>query len=164
MRYDPTAAKEQTKFQPGTYPFEVQAATEATSKNGNPMMKLVILANVGGFPLSVHDYLVATPGGLWKTKLFAKEVGIDFEAGEIAPENCVGRSGVVVLDYDKKELVEVANGTRERAYLRVVRYGVHDDGKPSAGQSAKSKPSAPPPVKPATPTTDAIGADSDIPF
>ena len=163
MRYDPNTAKEQTKIQPGTYPFEVQAATEATSKNGNPMMKLVILANVGGFPLSVHDYLVATPGGLWKTKLFAKEVGIDFDAGEITPENCVGRSGVVVLDYDKKDLVEVANGARERAYLRVVRYGVHDDGKPAAGQPAKSKPAAPP-AKPATPITDAIGPDSDIPF
>ena len=161
MRYDPTAAKEQTKFQPGTYKFEVQAATETTSKNGNSMIKLVILASVNGYPLSVHDYLVATPGGLWKTKLFAKEVGIDFDAGEITPDNCTGRSGIVVLDYDKKDLVEVANGVRERAYLKVVRYGVHDDGKPAASQK---KPLTPPQAKPATPITDAIGADSDIPF
>jgi len=129
MRYDPTAAQDTSKQgKPGTYYFSVTDAKDATSKTGNEMIKLTLAVSAGeGDPIRVYDYLVNTAGGLWKVKLFAKEVGLDFDSGNLTAEECVGKSGKAVFDYDKKDVAAVAAGTRQKAYLKVVRYGIHED-------------------------------------
>jgi hypothetical protein len=142
LRYDPKQAT-QPGGNPGTYNFEVATATEERSKGGNEMMKLILKVDVGGNALSVYDYLVNTPGGLWKAKMFCKEVGLDFDSGCLNVENCIGKGGVVVLDYDKKDLEKVNAGEQGKAYLKVMRYGIHKD-KPAAGTppAAQAAPSA----------------------
>lgn len=126
MRYDPSQAKESNgQRPPGTYNFVVQDCIEGTSQtSGNEMMtlKLTVLPDVGE-PFQVFDYLVNSPGGLWKAKMFCAEVGLNFDSGELTAESCLRKSGLAVFDYDKKDLAKVKSGQLKRAYLKVVRYG-----------------------------------------
>ena len=162
MRYDPHSATESSgSAAPGTYYFTVANAEEqisATSKN--EMLKLTLSVDPGnGVSISIYDYLVNTPGGLWKAKMFCAEVGLDFDTGELTVESCLGRSGKAVFAFDKSDLAKVKAGTLKRAYLKVERYGVHGE-KPTAGAGV------PPPAQHATPenSNDPPPTGEEIPF
>lgn len=163
MRYDPSSATQNSgDIAPGTYRFEVAAAVEGKSKAGNDVIKLVLSVTIPNIaaPISIYDYLVPTPGGLWKVKQFAAETGLDFDAGEITETACNGRTGLAVFGFDKKEQAEVAAGTRERAYLKVVRYGVAKDKlSPPAKYAAEPGPS-----EAEASGGDGLPADDSIPF
>lgn len=160
MRYDPKAAQ-QPGGTPGTYYFTVATATEGPSKQGNDMITLTLAVDGQGQSIQVFDYIVNTPGGLWKAKMFCAEVGLDFDSGDLSAQSCIGKSGRVVLDYQKSDLAKVESGELERAYLKVMRYGVH--GEKKANTQSRSQPSAPAPT-PQPQAAAGAAAGSDIPF
>lgn len=161
MRYDPKSAA-QPGGNPGTYYFSVASVEEKVSGNGNEMLKVVLAVDANGVPMTVHDYLVNTPGGLWKAKMFCAEVSIDFDAGELSPETMVGKSGQCVLDYDKRDLEKVNTGEIEKAYLKVRRYGVHkEEGKSAPKPGVRRLEDGPPPSEN---EAAGIAPESDIPF
>lgn len=167
MRYDPTVPTGNSgDVQPGTYEFKVADAVETVSANGNPQIKVTLIVYTPQRELNIFDYLVSTPGGLWKVKMFCAETGLDFDAGEIDAAQCVGLGGKAVLDFDKRDIQDVKDGTRQRAYLKVRRYGLHEDkpqtrnGVPQARVAAPVRSDGPPPPTdadvPAEPTEDTI--------
>ena len=129
MRFNPADAKESGgSFKPGLYRFKVINAEEAVSQSGgNEMIKLTLNVNIDGQDVNVFDHLVNTARGLWKPKMFCAEVGLDFSIGELTARMCMNKSGRVQLDYDPKDIAKVNTGTLGRAYLKVVRYGVHEE-------------------------------------
>ena len=155
MRYDPKQATA-PGGKPGTYYYTVVNAEEKRSKQGNDMMELTLAVDTPMGGMTIKDYLVATPGGLWKAKAFCGAVGLDFEAGELTPQQCLHKSGQATLDFDKRDLEKVNRGEAERAYLKVQRY-VKDD------------PTKPQPAPAAAPATGGVRVnappvDDDIPF
>ena len=160
MRFNPADAKDSGgSFKPGTYRFSVVNAEERTAReSGNEMIALTLSVNIDGQAVNVFDHLVNTPNGLWKPKTFCKEVGIDFDAGELTARMCMDKAGRVELNYDPKDLAKVKAGTLGRAYLKVVRYGVHEDApgeKLNPGDTGERLPQ-----EPGMPIDD----DDSIPF
>lgn len=147
MRYDPKQATE-PGGNPGTYYFTIANAEEKVSGQGNEMMKLAITVHLDSSrSMTVYDYIVATPGGLWKAKMLCKEIGLDFDAGNLTVESVIGKSGQVVVDYDKGDLAKVNTGDLAKAYLKVMRYGIHKTAQAptnaSPGQRRAEDPSPP---------------------
>lgn len=92
---------------PGEYDFEIMRAEEATSKNGNEMIKLKLRVFVESGEIHVYDYLVA---GVMEYKLanFCDAIGRseDYDAGEIKADNlegCGGKLKLVIEDAVKDE-------------------------------------------------------------
>lgn len=138
MRYNPDDAEDALDMEPGLYNFIVIKAEETQSRNRNEQIVLVL--DVNG--TTVYDYLVNTPKGLWKVKMFCKEVGLPFEVGQLQAADCMGKTGRAELHYTEKDLNDVAQGNRQRAYLKVKRYGVHGEP-PSSGQARSTRDELP---------------------
>jgi hypothetical protein len=90
-------------LQPGEYDFEVLAAEHAVSKKtGNPMIKLKLgVWRPNGSQQFVWDYLIASMEA--KLRHFCDTTGLlpKYQAGTLAPEDCVGRSGKVKIAISK---------------------------------------------------------------
>lgn len=89
----------------GIYDFEVERAFDKVSATGNDMIELVLkVYNKEGHSRLVYDYLVASEATAYKLRHFANTTGMlkQYEAGELAAEDCIGKSGQCQL-YVKKD-------------------------------------------------------------
>lgn len=165
MRYDPNQAKQPSVGPaPGTYYFRVTKAEESVSDARNDMLRLSLAVHISDErQVNVFDYLVNTPGGLWKAKMFCAEVGIDFDLGELNEDTCLNKSGWAVFDYDKKDLAKVKSGQLKRAYLKVVRYGDKAAADAARAEHAKEEAQLDQPAQP-HPSDAPPADDNEIPF
>lgn len=148
MRYNPRTTDDDQPtdskaIAPGVYSFEIVEAVESISQAGNEMIKLTLIIQTDSITkkVRVYDWLVNTPGGLWKVKMFCREVGLDFEAGELTPVACMHKTGTAEFHHTKQDLEAVHQRKLKHAYLKVKRYGVHED------QSADNAVPEPEPVE-----------------
>ena len=72
----------------GTYHATVLKGEAKASKAGNPMLSLLLKVwpPDGGEGRLVNDYLLDTDSAAWKLQQFCKSAGLDYDAGEIDPE------------------------------------------------------------------------------
>ncbi len=80
----------------GEYPFEINSATEQTSKSGNEMVKLwVHIVDTEGKGHGIWDYLVAIDSMAYKLRHFAEATGMlpEYEQGEMTADSMVGCTG-----------------------------------------------------------------------
>lgn len=118
MKYDPHDATDAafTPLPDGDYTFTVTGAEETVSKAGNEMIALRLAFDVDREkPLTVYDNLVATPAALWTTKQFCASTGLDFNAGCLSADDCVGHSGVAHLALG-------ATNSKGKRYMEVAYY------------------------------------------
>lgn len=104
-RYDKNQATEPNPlFQRGTYDAVVKRAVEKVSAAGNDMIEVILTCYApDGTETDVFDYLVFSPGMLYKVRHFCESAGIDFDKGELAAEECVEQNVRVQLKIEKQE-------------------------------------------------------------
>jgi len=93
-------------LKPGIYDFEVMRAEEATSRAGNPMIKIKLRIFHDGGELHVYDYLVSTNEA--KLASFCDSIGKaeEYDAGAIntdSLEKCSGRAKIGIEDERPKD-------------------------------------------------------------
>lgn len=135
-------------FKPGEYDFEVKTAVDDTSKAGNEMISLEIkVYNDLGEVRTVKDWLVSSPGMMYKIKHFTDSVGLhnEYEAGTFDAYDCLNRTGKVKLKVEKGVGTYPDKNT-------VADYMPATDGKPKTKQSAPAKQMA------------VMDLDDEIPF
>lgn len=92
--YDPAAEVMHDLVPEGDYEFTVSNAFERLSHNGNEMIELELSVEVGrDQPIRVYDRLVGTPAAQWKIHQFCECVGLEYNQGEVLPDDVAGRSG-----------------------------------------------------------------------
>lgn len=89
---------------PGTYDFEVIDAQDATSKNGNEMIKLQVrIALPDGRFKIVFDYLLEALA--YKLGHFCEATGLEkkYQSGEFEAYDCIGKKGrlKIAIQVDK---------------------------------------------------------------
>lgn len=133
----------------GEYDFTVIHAEDATSRNGNSMIK-VKLGIYRGHAIGNHVYDYLLEKMEYKLRHFCATTGLmgKYEAGTLCAEDCKGRSGRVKLAIDYNDDYPPKNVAKD--------YVV---GKAS---SAPSAPAATAKAKPAA--TPAPDTDDDVPF
>lgn len=97
MQFKPKTQKEldlERLLPDGEYDFEVAYAEDKTSSTGNPMIavKLSVFAADGG-TRSVRDWLMEKMAFKLRHFAYATGMGAEYESGELAAANIVGRSG-----------------------------------------------------------------------
>jgi len=104
-RYKPDEATEPNPlFQKGVYSAVVKRATEEVSKSGNDMIKLILTCyGADNTETDVFDYLVFTPGMLYKVRHFCESAGINFDKGDLTAEECQDQNIQVELKIEKGE-------------------------------------------------------------
>jgi len=96
MEFNPQDAGDRAAFTllpEGIYDIEIVEAEEQTSKKGNQMIVLTVEArHPDGYPSRVWDYLVSTPGAVFKIKNFCDAAGLtgQFESGRLTTQDCQG--------------------------------------------------------------------------
>lgn len=143
----------------GQYPASLEACTEETSKQGNPMLKLVfkVYPSNGG-ERTIYDYIV-NPSTIFKLKGLAKALGrgVDFDNGSFYPGDYIGSNLDLYLTVQEDDVYGDKN--------QIGKYH------PSS-LAAKPKPAA---SNPPAPTARQVGtarpakvepavAEEDIPF
>lgn len=105
MKFNPMSEEEIARsgmFEPGIYPFEIIAASDELSKQGNEMikLKLAVYGNDGN-QLHVYDYLLEKLQ--FKLRHFAEATGLlaDYERGALEAFSCEGKQGYLKLGVDK---------------------------------------------------------------
>lgn len=105
MRFEPKSETEVAAGQllpPGTYDFEISAATEEVSKAGNDMIKLKLhVYTQDGGRTTIFDYLMEKIAYKLRHAAFACNLGDKYEAGMLEADDFVGRSGRVKLNIQK---------------------------------------------------------------
>lgn len=83
----------------GTYNFQVIAADEKISKAGAPMLRLnlQILNDHLEPTIKVYDYLLDSMPHKLKHAAYGMGLGNHYEAGNLDPEDFIGKTGQVVL-------------------------------------------------------------------
>lgn len=151
--------KEASLLPDGAYPFEVTAASEKTSQNGNAKIELTL--EVGPDRVKVFDNLTFTAASSWRIDAFRLATG-DIIKGNIEvsieAEDCIGRKGQCAI------ITETYNG---RTRNRVDSYLLPNV--PPAAQSAAKTPKATPPAPKFSepnpnPTVNEFGEPDDIPY
>jgi hypothetical protein len=105
MRFSPKSEKEIAEdglFQPGTYDFEIISAEDATSKNGNDMIKLGLkVFDQEGYHRLVTDYLLESIA--YKLRHAAECCGMlsDYERGTLDASDFEGKAGQLKLKIKK---------------------------------------------------------------
>lgn len=101
----------------GEHEFEVMAANESTSANGNAMLVLRLKFGLNGSSKYVTDYVVNT--NIRKIKSVAKACGLGdlIETGEILPENFIGRRGKARLVVEKSSHPDYPDRNVVASYL-----------------------------------------------
>lgn len=88
-------------LEPGVYPFEVIAASEVLSQNGNEMIKLKLAVfGADGQQVHVFDYLLEKLA--YKIRHFCEHTGMldKYEKGTLSELDCEGKAGYVQLGID----------------------------------------------------------------
>lgn len=86
-------------MQPGQYKYTVASATNAISKSGNEMIKLVLsIWDEMGLEHHIYDYLLEQMP--MKLRHFCESSGLidRYELGALDAENCVGKSGMLEIE------------------------------------------------------------------
>lgn len=97
LSFQPKSEKEIREAQlapDGDYDFEVLKSEDATSKSGNPMIRLKLgIYNGDAMRWHVSDYLVAAMEA--KLRHFADTTGLlaRYESGQMSAQDCTGRAG-----------------------------------------------------------------------
>ena len=100
----------------GEYPFTVTHAEEKTSKAGNAMIELELACDIGrDKPLTVYDRLVFVTKAIYRVHGFCATVDLNFDSGEIYPDDCMGQSG-------KAHLALGEANTNGKRYMEVAWY------------------------------------------
>lgn len=87
----------------GDYDAVVKRAELKVSAQGNDMIELILTCYAaGGIRGDVYDYLVFTPGALYKIKQFSESAGLDFGRGELQAEECSGKNVRVSVGISKQ--------------------------------------------------------------
>lgn len=104
MNFKPKTEKEleESRLLPESeYPFEVIEASDATSKGGNPMIKMKL--NVYGKDRSAHIYDYISDAFM-EHKLrhfcFAVGLGSAYEAGTLTARQCLNRQGYATISLE----------------------------------------------------------------
>ena len=153
MKFAPKSEEEIQKANlapEGEYDFQVVAAEDATSKKGNPMIKLKLgIFSGNAMAWQVTDYLIEAMAE--KLRHFCDCVGLlkKYEAGSLDAIDCRGREGRVVLE------IEEQNGYHPKN--SVVNY-VCKTVKPAAGAAAG------PAAAPRAPLGEKQEGEDDVPF
>lgn len=105
MRYNHEDAVDRFAVIPaGVYDAVVEKATNDVSKAGNDMIEIYLkVFTPAGVATSVKDYLVSTPGALYKVRHFCDSAGIDFSKNELEAGECVDKNVKVKLKLEKSE-------------------------------------------------------------
>lgn len=99
MQFQPKTEKqiqEERVAPEGEYDFEVMAAEEKLSKNGNNMIEVVLnVYRADGSKFALTDFLLATDKMAWKLRHFCESCGILdlYEKGELQAFHCRGLAG-----------------------------------------------------------------------
>lgn len=102
----------------GDYDFTVIKAEEMTSAKGNPMIKLKLgIFNGEAMRWHVTDFLVAAMEA--KLRHFSETTGLlaRYERGELAADDCTGRSGRVRLVIESDEMGKYPDKNSVKDYL-----------------------------------------------
>lgn len=106
MRFQPKSEEEIQKANlapAGEYDFQVVSAEDATSKKGNPMIKIKLGIFSGeAMAWQVTDYLIEAMAE--KLRHFCDCVGLlkKYEAGTLDAIDCRGREGRVILEIEEQ--------------------------------------------------------------
>jgi hypothetical protein len=114
-------------FPRGDYPFEVIEGEDKVSEAGNPMIVLKIkVTNTYGVSRYVTDYLLEK----WPVKLrhAAEACGLleQYEAGELAGKDLVGKTGKVTLTIEKDKKFPDKNVVADYV-VRAARAGMYSE-------------------------------------
>lgn len=97
MRFEVKSEEEINSFEllpEGIYPFKVVKAEDATSQNGNEMIKLqLIIMDENNVKHLIFDYLL--PSIAYKLRHFCNSVGMmdKYETGEFCDMDCLNKQG-----------------------------------------------------------------------
>ena len=142
------------------YAFQVMEAQETVSKNNNDMIELELqIDNNKGGTLTVYDRLMGMPKALWRIKQFCDCTNIDFSAGIITADMCVGRGGIAHLALGKKN-------DKGKRYMEVQEY-MEAEGyteSPSTGNPPPLPTAADDPLADYDDATVPPPSDNDVPF
>lgn len=81
----------------GDYDFEVVEAVDKISQKGNPMIALQLRVFGPERAMTVRAYLMEAMAFQMRHFCFAVGLGKEYEAGELAAANCIGRTGRLTL-------------------------------------------------------------------
>jgi len=101
MRFTPKSESEIQRsnlIDAGVYNFQVIAAKDTVSKNGNEMIELQLnVWDMNGREHFIYDYLLEAMS--FKLRHFAESTGLlgRYEAGELVANDCIGKSGNVEI-------------------------------------------------------------------
>lgn len=86
---------EKQVFKSGIYSYTITDATEATSQNGNSMIRLEIEISLNGQVKRLQDYLVPVGRGLAKVRQICQVCGLldRFQSGILSSNDFVSHSG-----------------------------------------------------------------------
>lgn len=130
----------------GSYQFEVMGIqdTDANgnalkSQAGNLMIKLTLKFWDGnGRERLVYDYLVSMASMVYKIKHFCESVGLNYDAGQFNPRECIGRGGVlqIIIQKGKKKPDSNEFYPDKNAVKDYIKSETHTEGQPN--KKAKS--------------------------
>lgn len=90
----------------GKYQFIVNECTEQTSKNGDPMLKLIIHVNHKNRKYIIFDWILCTKTWMFKLRSLCDTLGLIemYDAGEISASRIGSKKGFAyfTLENDKK--------------------------------------------------------------
>lgn len=87
----------------GVYPFEVDGASEGTSKKGADMITLQLsVFDQEGRRRQIRDWLGSWNGGEEKILTFCESTGLEY-TGALSAGDCSGRSGYLKIGIQKNE-------------------------------------------------------------
>jgi hypothetical protein len=117
MRFTPKSEKEinEEKLLPeGDYPFEISGAENATSKKGNPMIKITVrVYKPNGQFILVTDYLMEAM--LYKLLHCCQACGLEdqYNKGALDPEMFIGKTGMLKLKIDPESDYPAKNSIKD---------------------------------------------------
>ncbi len=117
MRFTPKSEKQlnEEKLLPeGDYPFEISGAENATSKKGNPMIKITVrVYKPDGQFILVTDYLMEAM--LYKLLHCCQACGLEeqYNTGLLEPEMFVGKTGMLKLKVDPEGEYPAKNSIKD---------------------------------------------------
>lgn len=171
MKFTPMSAEEIALaglLEPGIYPFEVMAASEELSKNGNEMIKLKLAVfGTDGQQVHVFDYLLEKLA--YKIRHFCEHTGMldKYEKGTLSELDCEGKAGYVQI------VIDPANGVYmpKNSVKDYVKSPDKATPQPQPRPMSAVPPLNPAPGKAATPASLAAAGmnaggsfDDDLPF
>jgi hypothetical protein len=148
VKFEPKTEKqlaEESLLPPGTYDFEVFDAEEKVSRNNNDMIVLKLFVfDAGGTRRIVTDWLLASVAH--KLRHAAEAMGLleQYEAGELTPDDFLGKTGKVKLRISKDATGRYPDQNSVVDYVREGASSADGDArKPQGGTRPRAMVGAP---------------------